>query len=88
MASHKLVLTTAHIADHLFNGGFSTLSKYDYQTYADAEAGSLIAYIQIGKYVYHVLFTPSEGDFEVYYYDNDQSYCWKMSLATNEILEM
>ena len=84
----ELKLNAKHITDALFNGGFRPFDKYDYMGYADAEKGSLIADISLGKYLYQVIFTPSEGDFEVFFNDLDgNTFAWKVNPNNGEVIE-
>jgi hypothetical protein len=86
---HTLRLTAADITRHMFLGGFKPMDKNDYMAYADAELGSLIADIPVGKYIYQVLFTPSEGTFEINFFDeNCEPYAWKMDVLTGETIQL
>lgn len=62
----KLNLTADRIWSELFNGGFRPMEKGDFYSYADAEPGSLIALIRVGRFEYEVIFTPSIGNVEIY----------------------
>ena len=85
----NLKLTAEMIKNHLFNGGFRPFDKYDSMAYADAELGSLITNMEIGKYYYEVIFTPSQGDVQIFYIDPDgNSECWEMDLNTGEYIEL
>ena len=85
----NLKLTAEMIKNHLFNGGFRPFDEYDWMAYADAELGSLITNMEIGKYYYEVIFTPSQGNVQIFYVDPDgNSECWEMDLNTGEYIEL
>jgi hypothetical protein len=66
-----LYLTAERIREELFLGGFRPMQKTDFYIYADAEQGSLIADISVGRFNYAVLFTPSMGNAQIFQLDND-----------------
>jgi hypothetical protein len=84
----KLNLTAERIRSELFNGGFRPMEELDFYSYADAEPGSLIADIVVGRFVYEVLFTPSIGNVEIFSSEGVLSSAWEMDLNTGEFVEL
>jgi hypothetical protein len=86
----ELKLTADLIRAHLFNGGFRPMTKQDYYAYADADEGSLIADIRLGRYAYTVLFSPATGDVEISTFDekNGQVSAWNMDLNNGNVIQL
>jgi len=66
-----LHLTAERIREELFMGGFRPMQKADFYSYADAEQGSLIADISVGRFNYEVIFTPSMGNAQIFQMEDD-----------------
>lgn len=84
----KLNLTADRIRSELFNGGFRPMTKADFYAYGDAEPGSLIATIRVGRFEYEVIFAPSIGNVEIYSGVDESSFAWQMDLNTGEFINL
>lgn len=86
----ELRLSAARIREELFTGGFRPMMGHDFDGFADAEPGSLIAEISIGRFRYVVIFTPSLGNVQIF--DNDienaEFNAWEMDLQTGEAIQL
>lgn len=86
----KLMLSAARVREELFTGGFRPMVGHDFDGFADAEPGSLIAYPRIGRHSYVVIFTPSLGNVQIF--DNNlevaEFNAWEMDLQTGETIEL
>lgn len=80
-----LLLTPARIIEEMFTGGFKPMNETDYMAYCDAEKGSLIANIEVGRVNYTVLFTPSIGEVEI---SGNDSTAWIMNVNTGDIIPL
>lgn len=84
-----LRLTADHIKTHLFMGEFKPFDEYDWYEFADADEGSLIGYITVGRFYYQVVFSPALGNVQIFYIDPDgNSFAWEMDLNTGEYIEL
>jgi len=85
-----LKLTAARVREELFTGGFRPMVGHDFDGFADAEPGSLMADISIGRFRYVVIFTPSLGNVQIF--DNDienaEFNAWEMDLQTGEAIQL
>jgi hypothetical protein len=82
-------LSAERIREELFTGGFRPMKGHDFDGFADAELGSLIAdEIKVGRYVYTVIFTPSLGNVQIFSFDGGESFAWEMDLQTGEAIEL
>ena len=83
-------LSAARVREELFTGGFAPMKGHDFDGFADAEPGSLIAYPRIGRHSYVVIFTPSLGNVQIF--DNNlevaEFNAWEMDLQTGETIEL
>lgn len=84
----QLMLTSARIKEELFTGGFRPMNEHDWDAYAGAEEGTLIAEISVGRFVYDVLFTPSLGNVQIYNYQNEDTIAWEMDLLTEKVIDL
>ena len=86
----KLMLTADRIREELFTGGFRPMRGHDFDGFADAEQGSLIADISVGRFGYVVIFTPSLGDVQIFSTDIEkrESEAWEMDLLSGEFIEL
>lgn len=86
----KLMLTAERIREELFTGGFRPMVGHDFDGFADAEPGSLIADISVGRFSYVVIFTPSLGNVQIFSSDIERCEyeAWEMDLQTGEIIEL
>lgn len=86
----ELKLTADLIRAYLFNGGFRPMTKQDYYAYADADEGSLITDIKLGRYEYTVLFSPAIGDVEISAFDekNGVFSAWNMDLNNGHVIQL
>jgi hypothetical protein len=85
-----LKLTAARVREELFTGGFRPMVGHDFDGFADAEPGSLIAYPTVGRFRYVVIFTPSLGNVQIFDNDieNSEFNAWEMDLQTGEVLPL
>jgi len=85
-----LRLSAARIREELFTGGFRPMSGHDFDGFADAEPGSLMADISVGRFRYVVIFTPSLGNVQIF--DNDienaEFNAWEMDLQTGAFIQI
>lgn len=85
----KLMLTAARVREEMFTGGFRPMTETDFYGFADAEQGSLMADISVGRFNYVVLFTPSLGNVQIYETTLDgETNAWEMDLLTDEVIEL
>ena len=86
----KLMLSVERIRSELFTGGFRPMKTEDFYGFADAEPGSLIADISVGRFGYVVIFTPSLGDVQIFSTDIEkcESEAWEMDLLSGEFIEL
>lgn len=83
-----LRLSPERIREELFSGGFLPMGEIDFYGYADAEPGSLIARINIGRFGYDVIFTPSLGNVQIFDHDLNNHIAWEMDLNTGKVIEL
>ena len=83
-------LSAARVREELFTGGFAPMKGHDFDGFADAEPGSLIAYPKVGRYSYVVIFTPSLGNVQIFdsSIENREFSAWEMDLQTGEIINL
>jgi hypothetical protein len=83
-------LSAARVREELFTGGFRPMVGHDFDGFADAEPGSLIAYPKVGRYSYVVIFTPSLGNVQIFDNDieNSEFNAWEMDLQSGEIIQL
>jgi hypothetical protein len=85
----KLMLSAERVREELFTGGFRPMSEQDFYGFADAEAGSLIADISVGRFHYVVIFTPSLGDVQIYETSlGGEPLAWEMDLLSGLSIEL
>lgn len=84
----NLRLTSEQIKTHLFNGGFAPMDSHHKLAYCDADDGSLIADIYVGRFRYEVIFSPAMGNVQIFEYNASGDYCWEMDLNTGEYIEL
>lgn len=85
----KLMLTADRIREELFTGGFRPMKTEDFYGYCDAEQGSLIADISVGRYRYEVIFTPSLGNVQIFDVTvGCDVLAWEMDLTNGETIEL
>ncbi len=87
---NALRLSAARIREELFTGGFRPMSGHDFDGFADAEPGSLMADISIGRFRYVVIFSPEAGNVQIF--DNDienaEFNAWEMDLMTGAYIQI
>lgn len=83
-----LRLSAERIREHLFTGGFRPMRKEDFYAYCDAEEGSLIANIAVGRFTFDVIFTPSLGNVQIFDYNEKEAKVWEMDLNDGSLIEM
>jgi hypothetical protein len=85
-----LRLSAERIREELFTGGFRPMVGHDFDGFADAEPGSLMADISVGRFRYVVIFTPSLGNVQIF--DNDienaEFNAWEMDLQTGAFIQL
>lgn len=86
----KLMLSVERIREELFTGGFRPMVGHDFDGFADAEPGSLIADIAVGRFSYVVIFTPSIGDVQIFSTDIEkcETEAWEMDLLSGDFIEL
>jgi hypothetical protein len=84
----KLNLTVERIRSELFNGGFRPMEREDFYSYADADKGSLIAEIKVGRFEYQVLFSPELGNVQIFSYEDGAPIAWEMDLNTGDFINL
>lgn len=86
----KLMLTADRIREELFTGGFRPMAKTDFYVYADADEGSLIADIKVGRFEYQVIFSPAMGNVQLFALEADgfETAAWEMDLLSGEFIEL
>lgn len=84
-----LRLSAARVREELFTGGFRPMTAQDFYGFADAESGSLMADISVGRFRYVVLFTPSLGSVQIFETSIEgEPLAWEMDLITDEVIEL
>lgn len=84
-----LRLSADRVREELFNGGFRPMKKEDFNTYADAEEGSLIANISVGSFTFDMIFSPSVGSVQIFdYSDKEEVHVWDMDLNDGSLIEL
>ena len=85
-----LRLSAERIREELFTGGFRPMVGHDFDGFADAEPGSLIAEISIGRFRYVVIFTPSLGNVQIYdtRIELASTNAWEMDLLNGKLVEL
>lgn len=82
-------LSAERVREELFNGGFRPMKKEDFYTYADAEEGSLIANISVGRFTFDMIFSPSVGSVQIFdYSDKEEAHVWDMDLTDGSLIEL
>ena len=83
-------LSAARVREELFTGGFRPMKWHDFDGFADAEPGSLIAEIKVGRFDYVVIFTPSLGNVQIFdnSIENAEFNAWEMDLQTGETIQL
>lgn len=86
----KLMLSVDRVREELFTGGFRPMVGHDFDGFCDAEPGSLIAEMNVGRYAYVVIFTPSLGDVQIFSanIDEREADAWEMNLLTGDVIEL
>lgn len=85
----ELRLSPARVREELFTGGFRPMVGHDFDGFADAEIGSLIAdEIRVGRFVYTAIFTPSVGSVQVFAFTDNDSFAWEMDLVSDKIIKI
>ena len=86
----KLMLSAERVREELFTGGFRPMSEQDFYGFADAEAGSLIAEISVGRFRYVVIFTPSLGNVQIFdtRIELASTNAWEMDLLSGLSIEL
>jgi hypothetical protein len=82
----KLMLTVDRVREELFTGGFRPMSESDFYAFADAEKGSLIADVAVGRHEYTVIFTPSLGSVQIF--GDGGMAAWEMDLLSGDVIEL
>ncbi len=86
----QLMLTSARIKEELFTGGFRPMVGHDFDGFCDAEPGSLMADINVGRFKYVVIFTPSLGNVQIF--DANIDVCdinaWEIDLLTDNVVDL
>jgi hypothetical protein len=85
-----LRLSAERIREELFTGGFRPMVGHDFDGFADAEPGSLIADISVGRFRYVVIFTPSLGNVQIFdtRIELASTNAWEMDLQTGEAIQL
>jgi len=85
-----LRLSAARIREELFTGGFRPMMGHDFDGFADAEPGSLMADISVGRFRYVVIFTPSLGNVQIFdtRIELASTNAWEMDLQTGEAIQL
>jgi len=85
-----LRLSAARVREDLFTGGFRPMVGHDFDRFADAEPGSLMADISVGRFRYVVIFTPSMGNVQIFdtRIELASTNAWEMDLQTGEVLPL
>lgn len=86
----RLLLTKDDLIKELMTGGFGPMSKNDWDCWAGADEGTLIAFPKRGSEQYAVLFSPKVGEFEIY--PNGETTdlghnCWVINGLNGEVQE-
>jgi len=86
----ELRLYAARIREELFTGGFRPMKGHDFDGFADADPGSLIADISVGRFSYVVIFSPEAGNVQIFSaeIEDREISAWEMDLMTGAYIQI
>jgi hypothetical protein len=86
----ELRLSAARIREELFTGGFRPMKGHDFDGFADADPGSLIADLSVGRFRYVVIFSPEEGNVQIFSaeIEDRELSAWEMDLMTGAYIQI
>jgi hypothetical protein len=86
----ELRLSATRIREELFTGGFRPMKGHDFDGFADADPGSLIADISVGRFRYVVIFSPEAGNVEIFStaIEDRELSAWEMDLMTGVYIQI
>ena len=86
----ELYLTAARVRSELFNGGFRPMKGHDFDGFCDADEGSLMADIKVGRHEYVVIFSPAMGNVQIFSSAIDERVfaAWEMDLDNENVIRL
>ena len=86
----ELRLSATRIREELFTGGFRPMKGHDFDGFADADPGSLMADISVGRFRYVVIFSPEAGNVQIFSaeIDDRELSAWEMDLMTGAYIQI
>jgi len=86
----ELRLSAARIREELFTGGFRPMKWHDFDGFADAEPGSLMADLSVGRFRYVVIFSPEAGNVQIFSaeIEDRELSAWEMDLQTGAYIQL
>ena len=86
----ELRLSATRIREELFTGGFRPMKGHDFDGFADAEPGSLMADISVGRFSYVVIFSPEMGNVQIFSasIEDREIFAWEMDLMSGAYIQI
>jgi hypothetical protein len=86
----ELRLSATRIREELFTGGFRPMKGHDFDGFADADPGSLIADLSVGRFSYVVIFSPEAGNVQIFStaIEDRELSAWEMDLMTGAYIKI
>jgi hypothetical protein len=86
----ELRLSATRIREELFTGGFRPMKGHDFDGFADADFGSLIADLTVGRFSYVVIFSPEAGNVQIFSaaIEDRELSAWEMDLMTGAYIKI
>jgi len=86
----ELRLSATRIREELFTGGFRPMKGHDFDGFADADPGSLIADLSVGRFSYVVIFSPEAGNVQIFSaeIEDREISAWEMDLMTGAYIQI
>jgi len=86
----ELRLSATRIREELFTGGFRPMKGHDFDGFADADPGSLIADLSVGRFRYVVIFSPEAGKVQIFdtRIELASTNAWEMDLQTGAYIQL
>jgi hypothetical protein len=86
----ELRLSATRIREELFTGGFRPMKGHDFDGFCDADPGSLMADLSVGRFSYVVIFSPEAGNVQIFSasIEDREIYAWEMDLMTGAYIKI
>ena len=86
----ELRLSATRIREELFTGGFRPMKGHDFDGFCDADPGSLMADLSVGRFSYVVIFSPEAGNVQIFSaaIEDREISAWEMDLMTGAYIKI